>query len=705
MVPGAHLVRAAGFLQPVLRVPAEPAVHLLPLGADRRAAARQADGRLPPHEGRQNQGHQVVLLAEPGAIQPQGACPDHHLRQHRLQLGVRRRHHNHREGVLPPGDPSPRRHVAHSDHPVDGIWLGWPLQKVPCGLPLHVVACKPGAGFPLQSSAREGEEAQGRDDEAAVLPHRAHHELRLLHCAQLPLPDHLHHLPGLPGVEELRDRAADRLRRVRPRRGLLRARLGHRRRVPGHAAVDAGVCHHEHHGRLLPHRLRDRARRLLDRRLRGQALPHHLLPRVHGQRQPVRRGQGARPEDLPVQPGRLRRRRPDQPEHLLRLHLRAQLRDAGGHPVARRPLPRQVDLGADQGDGAGAGRRRRRARQADEEELRRRAAVVVPGDAGAGARALRVHLRGIRPAAAAPLLGRAPGRRPRLLLHAPHRHHHRHHQPTTWAERGDGADHRVPVPGAAARQRGVQDVRLHQHVPGDHVPAGLQAGPLHEDPAALHVHRPAGGDGDGVVGVLRHVVVAAGERAQHLRPGEAAGGEPLDVPRRRRLLQRVRHLGRGRAAAHVRPAGALRRDELLLPRRRAGAGALLGAVPGVPGRRVAAARQHARAARRHGDDAAGALRQLPHVGRRGARLQPRRLPPVQGLVGAPQLRALCRTRRRRRLHGHPVLRRAAVQGRRRRPLVGAAGRRPLRAREVPHGAGSPRPRLPRSLGTQAVAFY
>jgi hypothetical protein len=34
--------------------------------------------------------------------------------------------------------------------------------------------------------------------------------------------------------------------------------------------------------------------------------------------------------------------------------------------------------------------------------------------------------------------------------------------------------------------------------------------------------------------------------------------------------------------------------------------------------------------------------------------------------------------------------------------VGAAGRRPLRAGEVPHGAGSPRPRLPRSLGTQAI---
>lgn len=33
---------------------------------------------------------------------------------------------------------------------VDGVWMGWALQEVPCGLPLHVVACKPGAGLPLQ---------------------------------------------------------------------------------------------------------------------------------------------------------------------------------------------------------------------------------------------------------------------------------------------------------------------------------------------------------------------------------------------------------------------------------------------------------------------------------------------------------------------------------------------------------------------------
>jgi hypothetical protein len=33
----------------------------------------------------------------------------------------------------------------------------------------------------------------------------------------------------------------------------------------------AGVCHHERHGRLLPHRLRDLAHRQLDRRVQRQA--------------------------------------------------------------------------------------------------------------------------------------------------------------------------------------------------------------------------------------------------------------------------------------------------------------------------------------------------------------------------------------------------------------------------------------------------
>jgi hypothetical protein len=210
-------------------------------------------------------------------------------------------------------------------------------------------------------------------------------------------------------------------------------------------------------------------------------------------------------------------------------------------------------------------------------------------------------------------------------------------------------------------------------------------------PGFVHAARR---DGAGVVGVLRDVVVAAGEREQHLRPGEAAGGEPVDVPRRRRLLQRLHHLGGGRPAADVRPPRPVRQDELLLPRRRAGAGAGVGAVAGVPGQGVDRARQHAGAPRRHGDDAAGEVGELPHVGRRGARLQLRRVPPVQGVVGAAQLRAVRRAGRRRGLHGDPLVRRAAVEGHQWRQLVGAAGGRPLRPGSLPHGARGQRPRLP-----------
>ncbi|KAM0822505.1 hypothetical protein ACQ4PT_071449 [Festuca glaucescens] len=129
----------------------------------------------------------------------------------------------------------------------------------------------------------------------------------------------------------------------------------------------------------------------------------------------------------------------------------------------------------------------------------------------------------------------------------------------------------------------VFNIWLHQHVPGHHLPDGLQAGPLHEDPTAVHVRCPACGDRAGVIGLLQHFMVAAGEREQHLRPGEAASGEPMDVPRRRRLLQCVYHLGRGQPAAHLWAPWPLRQDELL-PRRGTGAGARVGAVPGLPGK-------------------------------------------------------------------------------------------------------------------------
>ncbi|KAM0834566.1 hypothetical protein ACQ4PT_063520 [Festuca glaucescens] len=671
MVSGTYLVRAPGLLQPVLRLPSEPSLHILPLGADRGPADRQADGRMPPSQGRRDQGHPLVLLSQPRAVQPQGARPHHYLCQQRLQLCLRRRRYHHRQGLLPPGHPPARRHAPHSNHPADGVWLGWSLQEVPCGLPLHVVAVELGTGLALQGAAREGEEAQGREHEATVLPRRPGRQLRLLHRSQLPLPDHLQHFRCLPGVEEFRDGAADRLWRARARRRVVWPRLGHGGRLPGHAAVHAGVRHHERDGGVLFGGVRALARGILEQRVRRQALPHHLLQRVHGQRQPVRCEPGARPGHLQVQPVRVRRRRADQLEHLLRLQLRPQLRRVGRYSVPRRPLPRQIHMAADEGDGERAADRR--THEADEEELHGGATVVVPCDAGSGARPLYIRLRGVWPGAAAPLLGRAPGGRASVLLHTPHRHHHRHHQSAT-SECGDRADHRVPVPREATGERGVQDVRLHQHVPGHHVPHGLQAGPLHEDPAAVHVRCPARGDRAGLVGLLRHVLVAAGERGQHLRPSEAAGGEPVDVPQRRSLLQRVRHLGRGWPAAHLRAPRPLRQDELLLPRRRAGAGAHVGAVPGLPGKGVDPAHQHARAAERHRGDAVGAVRELPHVGCRWAHLQPRRLPAVQGMVGAAQLRAIGSTGRRRGVHGHRILRHAAVERRQRCELVGAAGR-------------------------------
>lgn len=67
-------------------------------------------------------------------------------------------------------------------------------------------------------------------------------------------------------------------------------------------------------------------------------------------------------------------------------------------------------------------------------------------------------------------------------------------------------------------------------------PVRLQAGPQHEGTPEVHVLPAAGRNADGVHGALRHRVLAA----HH------------GVPRRRRLLRRVHHLGRRRPAADVR---------------------------------------------------------------------------------------------------------------------------------------------------------
>uniref|UniRef100_A0A804NW06 Uncharacterized protein n=1 Tax=Zea mays TaxID=4577 RepID=A0A804NW06_MAIZE len=417
---------------------------------------------------------------------------------------------------------------------VDSAYMWWPINLV-------------------QSHARGGEASQGRCDASPVLRHRRHLQLRLLPHPELPVPVAEHRVGAVLAVQGLGDGAADRVGPAGPRHRLLRPGLEHGGRLPRQPAGVAGVHRRQRHGRVRAHHLRRAAAALLDGHLQRQALPAHLAARLRRRRKALRHWPRPQPRHLHAQPRRLRRLQPHQRQRALRCQLRHRLRQPHVHALARRALPRKGGLGRPLPEAAAPEDRcRRRAHEDHEAELQARAAVVVPPHARRRARALALHLRGLRPAAAAPLLGPPPCLRHRLRLHPPRRCHLRHHQHAAGAQHRHRAHHRLPLPGEAAGQRGVQDVRLHQHGPGAGVPGRLEAGPLHEDTPEVHVLRAARRNAHGVHGALRHRVVAAHHGQGHLRRGQAPRRQPLDVPRRRRLLQRLHHLGRRRPAADVR---------------------------------------------------------------------------------------------------------------------------------------------------------
>uniref|UniRef100_A0A804NW05 Uncharacterized protein n=1 Tax=Zea mays TaxID=4577 RepID=A0A804NW05_MAIZE len=553
MGAGDVLLRAALLRQRVLQLPVVPAEHRHGAGADRVAAHRPPHGVHAAGASRPRASHRLVLLPQPGPLQPQGALPHHYLRRRRLLRRLRPQHRRHRQGVLPAADQPVRRHAAGADHPAAWVRVGWPLQEVPRRFRLHVVAHQPCPGHALESHARGGEASQGRCDASPVLRHRRHLQLRLLPHPELPVPVAEHRVGAVLAVQGLGDGAADRVGPAGPRHRLLRPGLEHGGRLPRQPAGVAGVHRRQRHGRVRAHHLRRAAAALLDGHLQRQALPAHLAARLRRRRKALRHWPRPQPRHLHAQPRRLRRLQPHQRQRALRCQLRHRLRQPHVHALARRALPRKGGLGRPLPEAAAPEDRcRRRAHEDHEAELQARAAVVVPPHARRRARALALHLRGLRPAAAAPLLGPPPCLRHRLRLHPPRRCHLRHHQHAAGAQHRHRAHHRLPLPGEAAGQRGVQDVRLHQHGPGAGVPGRLEAGPLHEDTPEVHVLRAARRNAHGVHGALRHRVVAAHHGQGHLRRGQAPRRQPLDVPRRRRLLQRLHHLGRRRPAADVR---------------------------------------------------------------------------------------------------------------------------------------------------------
>ncbi|KAG6384295.1 hypothetical protein SASPL_155901 [Salvia splendens] len=90
------------------------------------------------------------------------------------------------------------------------------------------------------------------------------------------------------------------------------------------------------------------------------------------------------------------------------------------------------------------------------------------------------------------------------------RHNPSHHQHANQTECDHGDDHRLHIPGKAACKCSFQDIRLHKHVASLNIPLRFQTRPLHENPPKIHVHRPAGGHGGGLLRLLRHGLVAPG---------------------------------------------------------------------------------------------------------------------------------------------------------------------------------------------------
>lgn len=143
MGAGDVLLRAALLRQRVLQLPVVPAEHRHGAGADRVAAHRPPHGVHAAGASRPRASHRLVLLPQPGPLQPQGALPHHYLRRRRLLRRLRPQHRRHRQGVLPAADQPVRRHAAGADHPAAWVRVGWPLQEVPRRFRLHVVAHQP----------------------------------------------------------------------------------------------------------------------------------------------------------------------------------------------------------------------------------------------------------------------------------------------------------------------------------------------------------------------------------------------------------------------------------------------------------------------------------------------------------------------------------------------------------------------------------
>lgn len=111
-----RILRSPSLLEPVLRLPPECSLYILSLSADCSFANREANGGLASFEATENTGHEMVLLTESRAFQPQGACFDHYLCKFRLKLSLRCKYRHHCHSFLWHEDTPPCSYVADSDY-------------------------------------------------------------------------------------------------------------------------------------------------------------------------------------------------------------------------------------------------------------------------------------------------------------------------------------------------------------------------------------------------------------------------------------------------------------------------------------------------------------------------------------------------------------------------------------------------------------
>lgn len=88
------------------------------------------------------------------------------------------------------------------------------------------------------------------------------------------------------------------------------------------------------------------------------------------------------------------------------------------------------------------------------------------------------------------LVGVPLGRGNILWVRPAHRNHTSDHEQPDWVERVDRVHLWVHPAGPAAGAHDLQDVWLHYHEPVPRLRVGLEVWPLHENPAADHVHGP-----------------------------------------------------------------------------------------------------------------------------------------------------------------------------------------------------------------------